>query len=151
MRAGGLRSVRAVVPGGRRRYVLQEIPAELPVTAKIAGRTLSGAIGPARGASLAAGASRSGAGARDAQPRRLTARRHGRTLVVAWKSGSEAVRDYAVVVHIGRRVVRLHAHPSEPKITVGGLPRGRTPVVVEVRGERFSGATSPPARVSGTR
>jgi hypothetical protein len=151
MRAGGLRSVRTVVPGGRRRYVLQEIPAELPVTAKIAGRTLSGATGPARMATLAAGSSRSGAGARDARPRRLTARRHGRTLVAAWKSGSEAVRDYIVVVHIGRRVVRLHAHPSKPKITVRGLPRGRTPVVVEVRGERFSGATSPPARVSGTR
>jgi hypothetical protein len=151
MRAGGLRSVRTAVLGGRRRYVLREIPAELPVTAKIAGRTLSGTIGAARKASLAAGASRSGAGASDAQPRRLTARRHGRTLVVAWKPGGEVVRDYVVVVHIGRRVVRLHAHPSKPKITVRGLPRARTAVVVEVRGERFSGATSPPARVSGGR
>jgi hypothetical protein len=151
MRAEGLRSVRTVVPAGQRRYVLAEVPAELSVTAEIAGRTLSGLTGPVRRATLRAGAGRSGASAKDAQPRGLTARRKGTTLVVAWKPGSEVVRDYLVVVRIGKRVVRLHAHPSQPTITVPGLPRGRTPVLVEVRGERFSGGQSAPARLTGAR
>jgi hypothetical protein len=100
----------------------------------------SGATGAARTTVLAAGQRQTGAGsAAGAQPRHLTARRSGTTLVVAWQRGAVAVRGYAVTVAIGPRTVRLLAAPGHPGVTVRGLSKARTQVRVALRARRLDG------------
>jgi hypothetical protein len=151
--AGSLRAVDALIGGSRRSYTLPEVPAQLPVTAKLTGIVAGRAAGTPATASLRAGALRSGAGgAADAKPRALTARRAGSRLVVRWTRGPEAVRRFTVGVRMGHgKVVVLHAAPRKPTVTVAGLPKGRTAVRVEVRAERFGGATSAAAVLRGQR
>ncbi|MDX6702338.1 MAG: hypothetical protein QOF26_2564, partial [Baekduia sp.] len=151
--AGSLRTVDALIGGGRHSYALPEVPVQLPVTAEVVGIGAGRAAGTPARVALREGARRSGAGgAADAAPRKLTARRAGRKLVVRWSPGPEAVRRFTVGVRIAAgRTVTLHANPHAPTVTVAGLPKGAATVRVEVRAERFRGGTSRALVLSGRR
>jgi hypothetical protein len=151
---GALRSTRTIVGAGVRTVKLDDVPAGVKVSATVTGLTASRVAGAARGATLAAGASRSGAasGAAAARPRGLKATRSGRRLVVRWSAGTETPRGYVVTVKIGKaKAITLGTGAKTRKATIAGLPKGRTTVAVSVRARRIGGGLSPAATVRGRR
>jgi hypothetical protein len=151
---GDLRTSRSVVGAGTRAVTLKDVPGGVKVSATVAGLTVSRVAGTARGATLAAGAVRSGTAldGAAARPRGLTAKRSGRKLVVRWKRGAEAARGFVVTVRIGSgRTVKLGTGAGARKLTVAGLPKGRTTVSVAVRARRADGRLGPAATLRARR
>jgi hypothetical protein len=151
---GDLRAQRTVLAARSHTLTLHDVPVGVKVRADVAGLSASRVAGAARTAELAPGAARSGAaaGAAAARPRGLTARRSGRKLVVSWKPGTERARGYDVLVTIGKgKPVRLATSARRTKVTVAGLPKGRTAVRVSVTARRLGGGTSPAAVLTGRR
>jgi hypothetical protein len=152
LEAGSARSTLTELSSSSHSASLPAVAAALPVTATVQGVAASGATGPSRRVRLAPGQLRSGSSAAaDSQPRRLTARRSGTRLLVAWQRGPAPVRAYVVTVTVGRRVVRLLTAPSRPKVVVGRLPRKRTAVRVQVRAQRLDGRQGPALTLSAKR
>jgi hypothetical protein len=153
VQAGGLRAVRTLIAGKQHAFSVTDVPAQMPVSAVVAGLTSGRRAGTAAKVTLGAGAVRSGTpSAADARPRSLTARRTGRNLVIRWHSGPERGRGFTVRVRIGTgKTLLLHANPAKPTVTVAGLPKGSTAVRVEVRAERFAGGMGPAAVFTGRR